>query len=95
MTEPQLNPDEQSLAMEQVRSAMQSHRDKLLGMPNVVGLGVGLRQKEGEWTDTVALIVMVNQKLPLEALAVEHRIPPEIDGIPVDVQETGSFFSTG
>jgi hypothetical protein len=95
MTKPQQSSDEQSIAMEKVRAAMQSHRDHLLSLPNVVGLGIGMRQKKGEWTNTISLIVMVKQKLPLKALAVEHRIPPEIDGIPVDVQETGSFFSSG
>ena len=92
---PNLTPDEQSIAMEQVRAIMQTHRDALLNLPNVVGLGIGLRQTGGEWTNSIALVVMVTQKLPLEALSAEQRIPAEIDGIPVDVQETGSFFSPG
>jgi len=95
MTSVPQTSDEQSVTMEQVRTAMQAHREQLLSLPNVVGLGVGLRQTAGEWTDSVVLVVMVTQKLPLEALAAEQRIPAEIDGIPVDVQETGSFSSSG
>lgn len=95
MTPEQQTPNEQSAAVEQARTVMQTHRDQLLSLPNVVGLGVGLRQTAGEWTDTIVLVVMVTQKLPLEALAAEQRIPPEIDGIPVDVQETGFFSSPG
>jgi hypothetical protein len=95
MTPAQQTPDEQSIVMEQVRAIMQTHRDELLNLPNVVGLGIGLCQTGGKWTNTVALIVMVTQKLPLEALSAEQRIPSEIDGVPVDVQETGSFFSPG
>ena len=93
MTPTPKTPDEQLIAMEQVRAVMQTHRDYLLSLPNVVGLGVGLRQTAGQWTDTVVLAVMVTQKQPLEALSAEERIPSEIDGIPVDVQETGSFSS--
>ena len=95
MTPAQQTPDEQSTAIEQARTVMQAHRDDLLSLPNVVGLGVGLRQTAGEWTNSVVLVVMVTHKLPLEALAAGQRIPPEIDGIPVDVQETGSFSSPG
>ena len=95
MTPTHQTPDEQSHTMEQVRVIMQTHRDALLSLPNVVGLGVGMRQTAGEWTDTVALVVMVTKKLPLKALGAEQRIPTEIDGIPVDVQETGSFSSPG
>lgn len=95
MTHTPKTPDEQIIAMEQVRAVIQTHRDHLLNLPNVVGLGVGLRQTAGEWTDTVVLAVMVTQKMPLESLADEQRIPSEIDGIPVDVQETGSFSSPG
>ena len=95
MTHTPKTPDEQIIAMEQVRAVIQTHRDHLLSLPNVVGLGVGLRQTAGEWTDTVVLAVMVTQKMPLESLADEQRIPSEIDGIPVDVQETGSFSSPG
>ncbi|MDX9864486.1 MAG: hypothetical protein RBT34_06750 [Anaerolineaceae bacterium] len=95
MTTPPLPPDEQSIAVEQARAVMQTHGKQLLNLPNVVGLGVGLRQTGGEWTDTVVLVVMVTQKLPLEALSAEERIPSEIDGVPIDVQETGSFAAPG
>ncbi|MCD4672877.1 MAG: hypothetical protein K8R77_09455 [Anaerolineaceae bacterium] len=95
MTEIRPSPKDQSDTMGQVRTIMQDHRDQLLALPNVVGLGVGLRQKNGEWTDTVALIVMVKQKLPLESLTADQRIPSEIDGVPVDVQETSSLSALG
>jgi hypothetical protein len=34
---------------------------------------------------------MVSQKLPPEALTLQDRIPHEIDGVPVDVQEVGAL----
>lgn len=73
-------------------SAVQAeHADKLLEMANVVGVGIGLRQRGGEYTDEVCLVVMVDQKLPVAQLASEDVIPDTLDGVPVDVQETGTF----
>jgi hypothetical protein len=65
----------------------------LLKKANVVGVGVGLRQKDGESTDEVALIVMVRKKVPLVELAPEDRIPSEINDIPVDVLEVGLLLA--
>jgi len=38
-------------------------------------------------------VVMVSHKIPPELLAPEERIPAEIDGVPVDVQEVGQIYS--
>ena len=73
-------------------SAVQAaHAEALMQKANVVGVAIGLRQRRGEYTDEVALVVMVNQKLPKAQLAPEDIIPDMLDGVPVDVQETGVF----
>lgn len=71
------------------KSVLETHREQLLSKANVVGVGVGLQQSKGHYTDTLALIVLVTQKLPPEALADDDLLPKEIEGFPVDVQETG------
>jgi hypothetical protein len=65
------------------------HQDRLLSKANVVGVGVGIRQIDGEYTGEVALVVMVREKLPSTEVEPEDLLPEEIDGIPVDVQEVG------
>lgn len=67
------------------------YADALMQKAHVVGVAVGLRKKEDVYTDEFCLVVMVDQKLPLDELAPEDRIPAEIEGIPVDVQELGVF----
>jgi hypothetical protein len=62
---------------------------ELLKKANVVGVGVGLRQREGQLTGEVALIVMVQKKISNSQLAPEDRIPAEINNVPVDVLEVG------
>ena len=81
-------------ANEQLRrasEAQQKYTDKLLNYPNVVGVAVGYITRGGERTPEIGLIVMVDQKLPVAQLAPADVIPRELDGVRVDVQETGVF----
>ena len=52
-------------------------------------VGIGFRQQRQNRTEDVALVVMVEKKLPRSQLAPEDIIPGQIDGVPVDVQESG------
>jgi hypothetical protein len=63
----------------------------LLSKENVVGVGVGIRKREGVYTGEVALIVMVRRKLPRAEVPVDDMLPVEIEGVPVDVQEVGAI----
>jgi hypothetical protein len=72
-----------------VRSVKAAHEKELLRKPNVVGVGVGLRYRGGEFTGEPAVVVSVTHKLPPSALHPEDVIPTELDGVPVDVQEIG------
>ena len=76
-------------AIEKAQAAKNAHEAELMSMPNVVGVGVGFRQKGGVRADEVALVVMVTQKLSPSLLAPDDAIPAVIDGVPVDVQEVG------
>ncbi len=63
----------------------------LLKKANVVGVGVGFRQRGGELTYEVALVVSVTRKLPPAQLSPQDVIPDTIEGVPVDVRETGTI----
>lgn len=65
--------------------------DELMNKPHVVGVAVGMKQIDGETTQTPALVVMVDEKVPLDTLEVHERIPSELEGVPVDVQAMGTF----
>ena len=69
------------------------YMNTLMGYPNVVGVGIGFA-KDGEIpTNEPAVVVMVSKKLPMAQLAEEDVLPEELDGVRVDVQETGGFFA--
>lgn len=81
-------------ANEQMRRAsevQQKYTDKLLKYPNVIGVAVGYISHGGQRTSEIGLVVMVDQKLPEAQLTTEDIIPRQLDGVRVDVQETGTF----
>lgn len=81
------------MSYEKAREVKQRVEAQLLSLANVVGVGVGLRQKSGEFTDEVALIVMVKKKVNEDELTPEDVVPQEIDGIVVDIQEVGEIHA--
>ncbi len=78
---------------EKAEAVKRVHEVELMGKANVVGVGVGLRQRGGMRTGEVALVVMVRQKVPRAQLAPADVIPTEIEGVPVDVQEVGEIVA--
>jgi hypothetical protein len=61
----------------------------LLRKANVVGVGIGLRMRDGQPVGGPALIVNVTHKVPLELLHPEDRIPDMLDGVRVWVEAIG------
>jgi len=61
----------------------------LLKKANVIGVGIGLRMRQGRPVGGPALIVNVTHKVPLEQLRPEDRIPEILDGVRVWVEAIG------
>ncbi|WP_418791730.1 hypothetical protein [Phosphitispora sp. TUW77] len=83
--------------MDKVRSALNKHRKKILGMKNVVGVGVGykeaVRASTGE--PKQGIVVLVRRKLPENQLEAQHIVPKDLDGIVTDVIEVGDIRLLG
>ena len=77
------------MSVDQVIQAQAVVEADLLQRANVVGVAIGNKgdktQEEGE----KAVVVLVEQKLPLAALAATDVIPKQIDGVRTDVYEVG------
>ena len=78
-------------AYERVAAVKEAFKEDLLAKPNVIGVGVGLREREGELTDEIVLVVLVTKKLPMTEIEADDLIPAEIQGVPIDVQEVGEI----
>lgn len=68
---------------------------KLLALPNIVGVGIGLKEVGGVQTQDQAIIVLVKKKLPLDQLPQEQRVQPSINGLKTDIIEVGEFQAQG
>ncbi len=81
-----------SSAEEQTRHATEvqsKYTGELLDKANVQGTAVGLAKINGEYTDNIAVVVLVSVKLPEAELAPEDICPKSLEGVRVDVQEVG------
>jgi hypothetical protein len=71
------------------------HEADLMRYPNVVGIADGVRMRGGKPTGQSAIVVYVERKVPREELAEGDLLPAEIEGIPVDVVESGRIVPMG
>ena len=68
--------------------------DDLLGIPNVQGVGVGLKITDGAVTTKPSVMVLVDQKLPKEVVGSE-LVPGTVNKVPTDVVSVGQLFAGG
>jgi hypothetical protein len=71
------------------QAVREAHAAELMQKANVVGVGVGLRQRGGRRREEIALVVLVRRKVPRAQLAETDLLPAVIDGVPLDVVEVG------
>lgn len=81
---------------EELESAMESNRERLLSFRGVVGFGLAPRIRGGMETDEPAVVVYVRRKQALKDLDPGRHLPTEIEGprgqrVPVDVVEVGGL----
>ena len=75
--------------LDKVKAVKRKHEDELLKKRNVVGVGIGYKETNGQMTEELSLVVMVKTKIPSHELDHIDRIPREIEGIRTDVKAVG------
>ena len=76
---------------DKIREIKEKYTSDLLRKTNVVGVAVGYKEKGGQKTDMLSLVVMVRKKVQLSKLKARDVVPPEIDGVVTDVREVGEI----
>ena len=79
--------------IEEIRAVKDRHADDLFRRKNVVGLGIGYKEVEGQETEQLSLVVMVRKKESPSQLEATDLVPFEIEGVPVDVKEVGEIVA--
>lgn len=82
--------------MEQAELAALNRRAEieLSKIPGVLGVGYGLREKDGKTTDQPSLQVYVIEKKPLSEIPPGEVLPREFEGVPVDVLVAPTLIRT-
>jgi hypothetical protein len=76
-------------AAREIAAVQSARQQELLEKANVVGVGIGTRYVKGHDTGELCLSVFVSVKLPREALREADLVPESLDGVRVDVRESG------
>jgi S1-C subfamily serine protease len=58
---------------------------------NVVGVGIGENIVDNKPTGALAIKFFVRIKLPKDQLTARNMLPKTVDGLPVDVEQSGTF----
>lgn len=68
---------------------LEKMRNRVLGMPNVRGVGVGYKRVGMMRTEKPAIIVFVEKKVPARGLRRGQHVPKKLKGLDTDVIEIG------
>jgi hypothetical protein len=76
-------------AIQSARGVLAGARAQLQDRAHVVATGVGLKQAAGQAIATPCIVCSVAEKLSRSHLGSQDCVPETLDGVPVDVVETG------
>ena len=75
--------------------AQADHEDRLMALPNVVGVGVAHKWTDGRDTGDPAVAVLVENKMDKALLAEEDQVPALVGRRKTDVYEIGTIIAGG
>ncbi len=81
--------------LNEIRELHSRISDRILSKPNVTATGVGFKRTAGKKTGELCIVCSVENKIGKRNLAERDKIPAAIDGIPTDVQPTGTIYALG
>ena len=75
--------------LEQVAQVKKMNQQQIMAKPNVVGVGVGYRERGRRITDELCVVALVRKKLPMSALHPADLVPKQVQNVATDVLEVG------
>ena len=80
-----MEANEYKMVQEDMLSQLDSIKATLLKKAGVIAVGIGVKERRGEFTEEISIRVFVDAKRPLQDIAPEDVIPPVIEGFKTDV----------
>lgn len=81
--------------MERVKKTVSQFQEQLLALPHVCGVGVGKKMVRGQCTDCSALVVFVEEKVPISELPPQGAVPQQLGNVRTDVIPIGEIRLLG
>ena len=80
-----------AIDIEAMKAVKRKYGESLRSLPHVKFLGIGPKIRGGRPTGEMSVKVYVDEKLDEEELAEGDRVPPDLEGIPTDVEVADKF----
>ncbi len=80
-----------AIDIEAMKAVKRKYGESLRSLPHVKFLGIGPKIQGGRPTGEMSVKVYVDEKLDEEELAEGDRVPPDLEGIPTDVEVADKF----
>ncbi len=81
--------EKEKMQFAKIQQVRESSEESILGLANVVGLGIGYKEVKGEATTETCISVYVQKKMAVKDLESSDRIPEALDDVKTDVVEVG------
>ncbi len=82
---------ERALMPEIPAQALSTDGEEVFGLSNVVGVGIGEKEVDGQPIGKLAVKVLVYEKVDASHMAPEALVPRTVDGVPTDVEAIGEI----
>lgn len=79
------------ITMEDVKRVKKKYEAELMGKAGVTGCAIGYKYVDDKKTDELCIICYVKEKKPEEELKKKDIIPKTIEGVKIDVVESGEL----
>jgi hypothetical protein len=79
------------VTMEEVRRVKAEYEEELMKKAGVVGVAIGYKYVAGKKTTQLCIICYVTKKIATGELKDRDVIPETIEGVPIDVIESGQI----
>ncbi len=77
--------------IEEVRNVKEKYESELMKRSGVTGCGIGYKYVDGKKTNELCIICYVKEKIPEKKLKKKDMIPKIMEGISIDVVESGEI----
>lgn len=75
--------------IQEVRRTNAQFKRELMRKPNVVGVGVGYKERNGRRTSELCVVALVRVKIPRAGLLPDDLVPERLAGVTTDVVQVG------